>query len=87
MKAKLAKRWDMVNKGREKLVKNLDKMKEKITSLKNKEPSNDKIRLLAPEAPAKPPKRDRFAELETQIEQLKTLNADDSALNEEAKKN
>ena len=85
-KAKLEKRWKMINKGREMLVKNLDKIKEKVTGLKGKEPTPEsppqQVRLLKGDEPTK---RERFAQLETQIEKLKTLNADDSALNEEAK--
>ena len=75
-KAKLEKRWKMINKGREMLVKNLDKIKEKVTGLKGKEPTPEsppqQVRLLKGDEPTK---RERFAQLETQIEKLKKAHS------------
>ena len=82
--AKLQKRYDMVNKGREKLIKNLDKLKEKITALKGKEPvpaAGGKRMLKANELT----KREKFEKFEGEIDKLKALNPDDDKLNEEVK--
>lgn len=97
----------MINKGREKLAKNLDLIKQRVTALKNKEPAEPPKNPLPPigpflpqpTAPANPEgpvnaeplnrllqaKRGMFADIEAQIDAIKSVNADDSALNDAAK--